>query len=399
MSKIYYPEKKTSKSISSVINLCEALDFSMAQLQEALELTPSERYVRKPVEKNDGSFRYVYKPHYLIRRFQRRINKRIFKGETASLIGWPDYLFGSIPNFTNDEGEVVVKDYVHCAGRHCGAKSLIKVDIQDFFDNIHSDIVGKIFRKFFHLPSDVSSVLTDLCTNEGRLVQGGLNSSYLASLVLFDVEGDVVQRLEQKGLTYTRMVDDVTVSSKVHNYSYDYAYKIIEDMLLGKNLPINLNKTAIQRMSSSSLQVHGLRIAFDQPRLPAREVGRIRASVKRVELLAEEPNYRTSHAYRKDYNRCMGRVNKLLRVKHPQHSKLVVRLLRIRPLPSKKDLERVEVMISRLEKDSVTTKRSTYWYWKRFYRAQERVNIIKRTFYHQAREFRERLADIRPFYE
>jgi RNA-directed DNA polymerase len=399
VTKIYNPEKLSSESISSVKNLCNALDLSVLELQEALALTPPQRYVRKPVEKNDGSFRYVYKPHFLIRRFQRRINKRIFKGDFGSLIGWPDYLFGSIPNFINDDGEVVVKDYVHCAGRHCGAKSLIKIDIQNFFDNVHSEIVKDIFGQFFHFPDDVSVVLTDLCTHEGHLVQGGLSSSYLASLALFDVEGEVVRRLEQKGLTYTRMVDDITVSSKVHNYSYDFAYKIIEDMLLGKNLPINLNKTTVQRMSSSSLEVHGLRITFDQPRLPAKEVGRIRAAVKRVELLAQEPNYRTSHAYRKDYNRCMGRANKLLRVKHPQHEKLVIRLLRIRPLPSRKDLERAEVMISRLEKDSVTNKRSTYWYWKRFYRAQERINIIKRTFYHQAKDFRERLRDIRPFYE
>jgi RNA-directed DNA polymerase len=399
VKKRYGPEKLTSKSISNVTNLCEALDVSMIELQEALELPPSERYVSKPVEKNDGSLRYVFKPHYLVRRIQRRINNRIFKGSPKSIIAWPDHLFGSIPNFTDDSGEEIVKDYVHCAARHCGAKSLLKVDIQNFFDNVHSDQVSHIFKNFFHYPEDVCSVLTDLCTHEGHLVQGGLNSSYLASLVLFDVEGLVAWRLEQKGLTYTRMVDDITVSSKVHSHSYEYAFKIIEQMLVDKDLPVNTKKTIIQRMSTSSLEVHGLRITFDKPRLPAKEVGRIRAAVRRIELLAQEPNYRTSHAYRKDYNRCMGRVNKLSRVVHPQHKKLVRRLVKIRPLPSKKDLDRVDVMISRLEKDSATVKRTTYWYWKRFYRAQERINILKRTFRYQACEFRLRLKAIKPTYE
>src|SRR3546814_1107219 len=90
--------------------------------------------------------------------------------------------------------------------------------------------------------------------------------------------------------------------------------QIIQDMLFSKALPINEHKVKRSTISTEALTVHGLRICFDTPRLPADEVGRIRAAVKTIELLAAEGRFRESISYRRSYNRCMGRVNKLKRV-------------------------------------------------------------------------------------
>lgn len=395
MQKHGFGFKRTDQSVSNVTNLCAALGITSDELDAAISLSQEDRYIHIPVDKSDGSKRHVYKPHYAIRLVQRRINKRFFSNK--HFIAWPDFIFGSIPNMETLDGEVSHRDHIACAKMHCESKSALKLDIKNFFDNINSDIVYGIFSELLKFPDEVSSCLTNVCTYKAHLVQGALTSSYLASLCLWDVESKVVQRLRSKGLTYTRFVDDITISSESCSYDFSHAQQIVTQMLLDKDLPINHSKTKIFTLASEPYLIHGLRVCYKQPRLPAPEVGRIRASVKNIERIANETGYRMSHAYRHDFNRCMGRVNKLARVKHNQHSKLVSRLNAIKPLPSKKDIERCNTIVARLEKD-YALKHSTYWYSRRFYLAHERLNVLKRTYIATAKILRKRLKLIQPSY-
>jgi RNA-directed DNA polymerase len=304
-----------------------------------------------------------------------------------------------VPNQLDQKNQSIInKDYVSCAAKHCGAKSLLKVDVKDFFDNIHQDLVLDIFENFMKFDREVSELLAEICCFNSHVIQGALTSSYLASLCLYDAEGSVVQRLARKGLVYTRLVDDITVSSKISNYDFDYSLDIIKDMLTSKDLPLNLAKTRTVHVSSEPLTVHGLRVAFSQPRLPSGEVSRIRAAVKNIENLASERGYRTTHAYRHDFNRCMGRVNKLVRVGHDRYNSLLARLKKIFPLPSKKDIDRANAMLDRLIRD-FDTRRSTYWYAKRYYKLQERLIVLKRSFPSITKEIRKSLKGLRPDYD
>ena len=388
------PQKNTTESIASITNLCTALSISIDELNTVLQMEPSEWYVKDYVPKSDGSERVIYKPHYLLRRIQRRINKRIL----SRIIKWPEFIYGSVPNEKVDANTIIRKDYVSCAAKHCGAKSILKVDIKDFFDNIQQYHVLNIFRGFFNYSDEVSKTLANLCCYNERVVQGALTSSYIASLCLWDVETEVVKRLMRHRLVYTRLVDDITVSSTVSNFQFDSALSYIRSMLEGKDLPLNMAKTKSLYVSVEPLLVHGMRVNFPEPRYPSDEIRKLRASVHNLERLASQVGYRTTYAYRTDFNRCMGRVNKLKRVGHNKHAVLLKKLKKILPLPSKTDLKRINVTISRLESD-FDRKKDTYWYKKRYFKAHDRLNVIKRTFEKNAAEFRTRLRNIRPTYD
>lgn len=352
--------------------------------------------MRKELPKKDGAIRVVNNPHYRIRQIQRRINKRIFSN--PSVILWPDHIFGSIPNDESEDSLISDKDYVNCARQHCEAKSILSLDIKDFFDNIHRDQVFRIFKEFLHYSDSVSEALTDICCKGNAIVQGALTSSYLATLCLFREEGNLVKRLAYKGLIYTRLVDDITISSKISNFDFTYALDLTAEMLHHADLPLNTKKTKTQFASMKPLMVHGLRVDFREPRLPPEEPRKIRAAVKNLELLAATPGYRASRAYRKDFNRCMGRVNKLRRVGHSQHAQLMGRLRKILPLPSHADILRAEQIIERLRKDmSRPNYMGTFWFQKRFYVASERLGILRRSFPKKAEELRQQLNRIRPF--
>ncbi|WP_351189341.1 reverse transcriptase family protein [Shewanella sp. TB4-MNA-CIBAN-0142] len=392
--------KRSSNSISNIENLLKALDISLEQYSEALDIPKQNRYVKSSTPKSDGTERVVHNPHKHIRRIQRRINKRIFnqRHRKGGLISWPSYLYGSIPNNPQTSEDIEKKDYIACAQRHCESRSILKMDIQNFFDNIQEEHVYSVFKGLLHFPDVVSKALTSICCHEGSVIQGALTSSYIASAVLYDIEPLVVKRLHDKKLRYTRLVDDITISSEISNYDFAYAQKIVIDMLYKKGLPTNNSKTEILHSSSSELLVHGLRVNFKTPRLPAKEVGKIRASVKHLETFAKDSVFRTSRDYRVLFNKSLGRVNRLKRLGHIQHAPLLGRLLRIEPKPNKSDIGKAKRLVSKII--ALNPKYgSGYRYRQLYYKAQSDLNVLQRTFKRTALKLRGRLREVKPSYE
>ncbi|WP_347360420.1 reverse transcriptase family protein [Vibrio vulnificus] len=389
------PKLISKNKISSVDNLCRALDISRCELDAIYALNDDEKYSEpsKLAFKKDGKKRVIKCPTPIIRKVQNRINSRIFK----TLVKWPEFLFGSIPNDDFEDIELK-KDYVTCASLHCEAKSLLKIDISDFFSNIHEDFVRELFLDFFNYDEELVDYLIKICCYKGTLVQGALTSSYIASLILWNEERYVVRKLERWGLVYTRLVDDITVSSKRSKYNFSIAEHHIYEMLFKKDLPVNKEKSKTFFSSSSPLTVHGLRVSFKTPRLPSDEVRRIRAAVQCLENLYSEPNYNTSYSYRKDFQRCVGRVNKLARVHHEKHKPLMNRLRKIRPKPSEIDLKISKKILSKLKKE-YDDKKDKYWYKKQYWQLVDRVNLISSTYHKEACYFRNELKNIKPEFD
>lgn len=312
----YHYRKKTNNVISNVANLANALGVSEVELKRISNLKDSDKYQIFYINKSDGRQRQIHKPCKDIRNIQRRINHRIFK----EIVIWPEYLYGSVPK----QKEVEPQDYVNCAKNHCGAKSILKLDIQDFFDNISENLVKSIFLNFFKYSNNVASILTKICCVDSKVPQGGLTSSYLASLCLYSMEPKTVLRLHNKKLKYTRFVDDITVSSQKENFDFSAIINVIETALNSLDLPLNKQKIVIQKFSSEPMKVHNLRVDFSTPRYDRQEYKRIKSAIHK---LADQKNnllnYRTHYFYRTDHNRCVGLVNKLARVNHPSHKKLL----------------------------------------------------------------------------
>jgi RNA-directed DNA polymerase len=77
---------------------------------------------------------------------------------------------------------------------------------------------------------------------------------------------------------------------------------------------------------------------------------------------------------------------------------LVNRLRKILPLPSRKDIDRAEKIVRKLELEHAS-KSATYWYAKRFYLAHERLNVLKRSYPAVSATLRTRLKPLLPVYE
>ncbi|EKI0251059.1 RNA-directed DNA polymerase [Enterobacter asburiae] len=390
----FKPYSKTKAPIASLSKLAQTLSVSVSQLNDIAALSDEQKYVLKELPKADGSKRIVYSLHPKMRFLQSRVNKRLFK----ELVVFPYFLFGSVPGKNDDISSHIKRDYVSCAKAHCGAKTVLKIDISNFFDNIHKDLVSNVLENVLNIKDEALHYLTDLCCKGDFIVQGALTSSYIATLCLYEHEGDIVRRALRKNLVYTRLVDDITVSSKINDYDFSQILRHIENMLSEHDLPVNKRKTKIFHCSSEPIKIHGLRIDYKSPRLPNDEVKKIRASLHNLKQLSIKNNTKTSSAYRKEFNRCMGRVHKLGRVGHEKYEIFKQQLLAIKPMPSKRDIAVVEAAVNSLEISCSKGNNNKHWYKRKFNLTLYKIIILTRSdaFDEIVKVFRSRLKKVRP---
>lgn len=380
----YAPKKTTNESIFSIDNLLAALGLSEAEYESIQNLEEKNRYTPLYLKKKNGDDRIVFDPHPLVRKFQRRIKNRLF-----NQIRYPTYLYGSISDPEHP------RDYISCAQQHCKAKTILKIDITSFFDFIDYDLVYKIFNELFFYSDEVSEALADICTREGVVPQGAPTSSFIANLCFFDVEGQIVKGLERQKLSYTRLTDDITVSSAIQDKYLNKAKSTIVSMIEYAGFKVNQAKTSIESISTTAFKIHGLRVNKETPQLPRDEIRAIRAAVNNLKTLSREPNARTSFDYRKRYESISGRVNKLARTGHPRYKKHRLELKSILPLPSQKDIRRCLTMLSTLMRD-YNVFCSTPLYMKRYHRLRHRLILLQRVYKHEAKKIWAELKVLTP---
>ncbi|WP_313482712.1 reverse transcriptase family protein [Stutzerimonas kunmingensis] len=370
--------------IQSIANLCNALSLTREEFDYASSLATPNGYIPIELTKKDGSTRTVFDPHPALRRVQRRIKNRIL----ATNVVYPKFLYGSLSDPDHP------RDYVRCAAIHCGAKTIAKIDISNFFDNIDYDLTFRVFADILHYPREVSLALANICTREGTIPQGAATSSFIANLCLFE-EGGLVEGFTRENLRYTRLVDDITLSSTSTQKNLTRHFSKLEKMLQDAGFTLNVDKSGIEHISTKAFSLHGLRISQASPQLPREEIRKIRADVHNLKQEAAKANARVSFNYRRLFESVSGKVNKLKRLEHPRYQTLRAQLTDIRPLPSKRDIRRCQVMLATLKRDFPDHSES-YLYKKRYFRLRHRVGILRRIYEREAQKITQELKDLKP---
>ncbi|HEL3825031.1 TPA: RNA-directed DNA polymerase [Stenotrophomonas maltophilia] len=357
--------------IRSNCALARALGCTEKFLSDVIARDTSSKYrlVEAPA-KLDGTRREVYSPSRDVRLIQRRIVNRFFKN--PRVIKWPPFIYGGIHRDALAPGES--RDHVACAQKHCGARSMVKLDIRSFFDNVTHDMVVETMVMQLGWSRGPAILLADLCTRDGSLPQGGITSSYLALLSIYDVESKIFNIVGYKKLVYTRYVDDITISSRNSGYDFSPIVKMVDQFLLSKGLSINDAKTSVSVSGLEPLVVHGLNVANKHPVLPKAEVKRIK-SVSRQTINDASEEGRRTHGFRRRYYRSMGLINKLSRVRSSSHKSSLSKLKSVSPLPNFADYDIATVVAYRL-RDLYGAKKGGRWYWRKFNVLMARLDLI-----------------------
>lgn len=149
------------------------------------------------IKKSNGKYRTIYEPSPLLKQIQRNIlinilnNKSISKYAKAYHKGI-SLLDNALP--------------------HTNKKTILKLDIKDFFENISFFNIYNSCFPLAYFPKSVGMVLTYLCTYDGHLTQGSPTSAYISNLVMKDFDEEIGFWCDLNKITYTRYSDDMTFS-------------------------------------------------------------------------------------------------------------------------------------------------------------------------------------------
>lgn len=245
---------------------------------------------RKP----DGSMRETFDAHRHLKAIQARIQCLILRK-----VVFPRYLQGCIQDPIERRGQT------GNARQHVRRRSIISMDVENFFPNTSGGVIGSVWAEFFRCPPDVALCLTQLTSKDDALPQGAKTSPLIANLIFWRNEPDLVAHLGALGVRYTRLVDDVTCSFG-HDPSRDEISHVIEQvnaMLCRLGYRSKRAKQTIshagQRLSATKLVVN------NKVGLPSEKRALIRAEVSAF------VNNSATSVSDNGYHRVAGRVGYL----------------------------------------------------------------------------------------
>ncbi len=181
--------------------------------------------------------------------------------------------------------------------RHCGASTLIKLDVQRFFESISELQVYRVFRRLGYQPL-VAFEMTRICTRQvyrgrpeldrerlshrapylikaykqgaiGYLPQGAPTSPMLANLAAYELDDTIEEIARRRDLRYSRYADDITLSMHGDAMSKRQAHEVIDkvyEAMWMHGLSPNRAKAKIVGPGARKV-VLGLLVDGERPRL------------------------------------------------------------------------------------------------------------------------------------
>ncbi|MDH4275342.1 MAG: reverse transcriptase family protein [Gammaproteobacteria bacterium] len=289
-------------NISPIANVKSLASLLGVSVDELLQVAENVSKYWKPgaiLTKKDGTQRPTSDAQRPLKHIHARILSRILKK-----VHYPDYVLGGIAD------KWYPRDHTRHAALHAGKRVLISEDIKDFFPSATTIVVKKIWQRFFCFAPQIAELLTKLTTHNNALPQGWKTSGYLANLVFWEKESDIVAKLKHRGLAYSRFMDDISISSR-RELSAPEKEKIvlcIYEMMFVQGFKPKRKKHRIDG-AYKRMEVTGLTVNGRQPSLAKKERDKIRAAVRCCEVQEDKQ----SLTYKKRWNSASGRVARLTR--------------------------------------------------------------------------------------
>jgi len=177
-----------------------------SQLSKLLAVTPAELdeviakrgkyYHSHSIPKPDGSLRVLRVPGGSLRLLQDKIKRHILD---------------EIKLLDCVHGGVIGRSVVTNAQPHVRKAVVFTLDIKDFFPSVDPKTVQTIFE-VLGFSSETSNLLAQITTWNQELPQGAPCSTGLANLAMTRIDIRLSTLAKRYGFTYTRYVDDLTLS-------------------------------------------------------------------------------------------------------------------------------------------------------------------------------------------
>ncbi len=219
-------------------------------------LKPSSQYKSFTIPKKSGGVRTIYAPSEELKSLQRALSsllqdcqQEIYKSKG--------------PKFksTLSHGFVRERSIMTNAVMHLNKKSVLNIDLKDFFDQFNFGRVRGFFisNTNFQLDPVVATVIAQIACYDNKLPQGSPCSPVISNLITHSLDIRLASLAKDNSCTYTRYADDITISTREKDFPVNLMSEEAGEYSPGKKLEseirragfeINHKKTRIQYKDS-----------------------------------------------------------------------------------------------------------------------------------------------------
>lgn len=223
----YIDKDMTNEFLLSLFSFKEQNNKKNLKLLYSISNNKEKNYRLFKIKKRNGKTRTIYEPNYMLKNLQKQILENVLNNKEISKYAKAYKKGISLLDNAKD---------------HLNKKTILKLDIKDFFSNIKIPLIYDACFPIEYFPKQVGFILTHLCTYEDFLPQGAPTSSYISNLVMKEFDNEIGKFCEDKGISYTRYSDDMTFSG---DFDYKEIIKIVRKKLLFMGLELNNEKIKV----------------------------------------------------------------------------------------------------------------------------------------------------------
>ena len=256
-------------------NTHDLSELFKVQQHHLLLISQQKKYQLYQIPKSNGNYRSIEEPEIKLKKIQAILNEHL---QCFYYPLKPNSVYGFCIHVSrNDEFNIRSNAY-----RHIGCKTMINIDLKDFFHTISFQQVHQLFQKHFKKwNAEMLHLLTEICTYNQRLPMGAPTSPVLSNLVCLNLDHELENYAKYSGITFTRYADDFTFSSKK-----TLSYKDIQYLLsIIHHYGFIENTDKVKLLQSDDIKiVTGIRVLNERLELPEHYIEQINIEIQRQKI-------------------------------------------------------------------------------------------------------------------
>lgn len=296
-----YAKKLCDNNLPIIYNqehLCLLLGYRKEYVYAAAN-SPKKFYRTFSIAKKSGGVRTISEPLPSLKEIQKWILENILERMAVSPFA---------------KAYVKGKNIRENARFHRNQPRVLSLDLHDFFGQISSFLVFKIFIDAGYA-TDVSMLLTSLCCLSDRLPQGASTSAYLSNLVMKEFDDSMAKYVAENKIRYTRYADDMTFSG---NIEVRNIIRFVRKNLKPYGLELNESKTRV-RNGGQQQEVTGI-VVNEKLQISKKKRKKIRQEIYYIKKYGLQSHLNYTDETRGDYLRCLeGRIRFALSINPNDH--------------------------------------------------------------------------------
>ncbi|WP_028777781.1 reverse transcriptase family protein [Shimazuella kribbensis] len=317
--------------IRSALQLAEEMGITLSELKWLTyhrNTATINHYTRFTIPKKNGGQREISAPKAKLRTAQTWIKETILDNLTVHPAA---------------HGFVTGKSTVDNAKHHIGKDAVVKFDLKDFFPSISFVRVRGLFESLGYSRA-ISTLFALICTEaprkevefngkiyyvamkERQLPQGACTSPTITNLLCRRLDEKLTQLARDKGFTYSRYADDLTLSGNGDTLQQiGSIMNSIRNIVSFEGFVVNEEKTRVLRAGRRQ-RVTGI-VVNEKTNLTRKDIRSFRALLHNVEQKGLEEENHKNHPYFWEY--INGYVSYVQMVRPDIGQKFATQVLRI----------------------------------------------------------------------